>query len=247
MEPLHTRTALLYGAKAVARLRHAAVLVLGVGGVGSAAAEALVRGGVGQITLVDPDTVCPTNLNRQLHATTATLGQRKVAAMAQRCSIINPNCVVIQQPLSYTEETSDTLLAPPYDYVLDCIDTITAKVHLISATLARGYPIISAMGAANKVDPTLLRVDDISRTSRDRLARTVRKLLRQRGIERGVQVVYSLEEFHQLHTSAPETQGAARARVPLGSSPSIPPLFGFTMAGVVLNYLAGWTTPLEDQ
>ena len=229
-----TRMERLVGEVAMECLQHASVAVFGVGGVGSHAVEALVRAGVGRLTLVDFDTVCVTNINRQIHATTETVGQVKVEAMAQRCRLINPDAELVVRHTSYNAETSSELLAEPFDYVLDCIDNITAKIHLIQTCYNKKLPIISAMGAANKLDPSLIKISDISLTEKCRLARTMRKELRKRGIAKGVKVVYSTEEFRPL------TGPDAHERKPLlGSSSYIPPLFGLTMAGEVIQSLIG--------
>ncbi len=228
------RIQLLTGAAGLERLRNSSVAVFGIGGVGGHAVEALVRGGVGQLTLVDFDTVNITNINRQIHALEETVGQEKVAVMAERCRAINPQIDVIVQNQAYRAESSDELLMPGFNYVFDCIDNITDKLHLIQSCHERGLPIISSMGAANKLDPTRIEVADISATKKCRLARSIRKELRRRGIETGVEVVYSTEEFRPL------TGADATERNPvLGSSSYLPPLFGLTMAGVVIQKLIG--------
>ena len=228
------RLELLVGTVGLECLQNASVAVFGVGGVGSYAAEALARGGIGRLTLIDFDQVCPSNINRQIHALDPTVGRPKVEVMAERCRAINPQLDVVPRHLTYRAETADELLAESYDYVLDCIDTITAKLHLIQSCHQRRLPVISSMGAANKLDPTLIRVADLADTKKCRLARTIRRELRKRGIERGVQVIYSTEEFRPL------TGADATERKPLlGSSSYIPPLFGLTMAGVVIQRLIG--------
>lgn len=226
------RLELLVGVAGLERLRHSAVAVFGIGGVGSYAVEALARAGIGQLQLVDFDRVEATNINRQLHALDTTVGRFKVEVMKERCRAINPRLEVSAQVRSYSLEAED-LLHEPFDYVLDCIDTITAKLDLIQRCCQLKLPIISAMGAANKLDPTLVSVADISATKKCRLARTLRKELRRRGIEKGVKVVFSTEEFRPLH-------GHDRGeRTPtLGSSSYVPPLFGLTMAGVVIQHLS---------
>ena len=228
------RMELLTGATGLERLRNSSVAVFGIGGVGGYAVEALVRGGVGKLTLVDPDNVCITNINRQIHALEETVGRAKAMVMAERCRAINPQVEVIVQNMSYRAESSDELLSSRFDYVLDCIDTITDKLHLLQSCHERGLPIISSMGAANKLDPTQIEVADISATKKCRLARTIRKELRKQGIEQGIKVVYSTEEFRPL------TGPDATDRNPvLGSSSYLPPLFGLTMAGVVIQALIG--------
>jgi tRNA A37 threonylcarbamoyladenosine dehydratase len=234
----------------MARLTGASVAVFGIGGVGSYAAEALARAGVGRLTLIDFDDICLTNVNRQIHALEGTVGRPKVQVMAERCRAIHPLVQVEPIKAFYQAESADDLLGREYVYVLDCIDHITAKLHLIQSCKERGIPIISSMGAANKLDPTKIAVADLFHTQKCRLARIIRKQLRRRGIVSGVRVVYSTEEFLPLNG---ETAGCAddcicpnkaeqqwsceHRRVILGSSSYIPPLFGLTMAGEVIRTL----------
>lgn len=228
------RMELLVGAAAMERLQQAHVAVFGIGGVGSYVVEALVRAGVGKLTLVDPDNICVTNINRQIHALEETVGRSKVVAMAERCRAINPLIEIMVWNKAYQADTSGELLSYSYDFVLDCIDNITDKLHLLRCCYDLGLPMISSMGAANKLDPTQVKVADISATQKCRLARTIRKELRKYGIERGVKVVYSTEEFRLL------TGADAGERNPvLGSSSYLPPLFGLTMAGMVISSLIG--------
>jgi tRNA A37 threonylcarbamoyladenosine dehydratase len=243
-----SRLELLVGRPGLDRLENASVAVFGLGGVGSFAVEALARGGVGRLTLVDFDLVDLTNLNRQLHALEGTIGRPKAQVMAERCRAINPELRVEALQAFYGADNSAELLERGYDYVLDCIDHISAKLHLIEACLLRGLPVISSMGAANKLDPTQIRVADLAHTRTCRLARIIRRELRQRGIHGGVRVVYSTEEFRPLGTGRPKAVAVAgyqARRAPLGSSSVIPPLFGLTMAGEVLRALlgepCGWT------
>jgi len=251
-----SRWELLTGAAGLKRLENSSVAVFGLGGVGSFAAEALARAGVGRLTLVDFDDICLTNVNRQLHALDGTIGRSKVEVMSERCRAINPQ--VDLQPLKtfFSAENSAELLAERYDYVLDCIDHVTAKLHLIERCVQLGLPLISSMGAANKIDPTQLRVDDLAETQKCRLAKILRRELRRRGIERGVKVVYSTEEFRPLSDQAvicaencicPNKQDqqwhCTDRRVILGSSSYIPPLFGLTMAGEVLRHLLAVKEP----
>lgn len=245
-----SRLDLLVGKEGLARLGTASIAVFGVGGVGSFAVEALTRGGVGRLTLVDFDDICLTNVNRQLHALEGTIGRAKVQVMAERCRAINPAVQVEALKSFYSAENSAELLDRGYDFVLDCIDHITAKLHLIESCLQRGLPVISSMGAANKVDPTQIRVADLAHTRTCRLARIIRKELRRRGIHGGVKVVYSTEEFRPLGPATAvcadncicpnqESQHwrCTDRRVILGSSSVIPPIFGLTMAGEVLREL----------
>jgi tRNA A37 threonylcarbamoyladenosine dehydratase len=160
------------------------VVVFGMGGVGSFSAEALSRSALGKLTLVDFDEVCVTNVNRQLHALKGNVGRRKVDVMAERLRLIHPAGEVTPVARFYNEESSDELLSGQIDYVVDAIDNLTAKAHLIARCLARGLPLVSSMGAAARLDPTRVRTADLCETHRDPLARNVRKLLRERhGIE----------------------------------------------------------------
>jgi tRNA threonylcarbamoyladenosine dehydratase len=247
------RLELLIGAEGLKRLNQASVSVVGVGGVGSYAAEALARAGIGRLTLIDFDIIAPSNINRQIHALEPTIGRAKVQVMAERCLAINPEAELRPLQVFYSAETDDDLLTGGFDYLLDCIDSITAKLHLIESCRRRGIPVISAMGAANKLDPTLIRVADLAHTQKCRMARIIRRELGRRGIRRDVRVVYSLEEFRpiagSLETATPDSDAgapdsaAARQRVTLGSSSYIPPIFGLTMAGEVIRELLGESAP----
>jgi tRNA A37 threonylcarbamoyladenosine dehydratase len=254
MSELHrfSRTELLVGAQGLEKLKNSTVAVFGVGGVGSYAAEALCRSGVGRIVLVDFDDVCLTNINRQLHAMDGTVGKVKVLLMAERMRLINPDADIIPYKDFYSMENSDFLLSMKFDCVLDAIDHITAKLHLIKSCLAKGLPIISSMGAAAKLDPTRIRVADISETHKCRMARVVRKLLKKDGIETGVKVVFSTEEYQEPAVSEgtcrencvcpnkdEQVFSCRHRRVILGSSSFIPGIFGLTMAGEAVNDLLG--------
>lgn len=247
-----SRMQLLVGAEGMEKLRQASVVVFGIGGVGSYAAEALARAGIGRLTLVDFDEICLTNINRQIHALDGSIGRPKVEVMAERCRAINPQAEVVAIQQFYQASVSDELLSAGYDYVLDCIDHITAKLHLLEECIGRNLPVISSMGAANKLDPTRLRVADISNTTKCRLARIIRKELRKRGIDRGIRVVFSTEEFRPLSNETAicaencicpnkedQRWSCDDRRVILGSSSYIPPLFGLTMAGEVIRTLTG--------
>lgn len=252
MTALHrfSRTEILLGTAGLARLQAATVAVVGLGGVGSYAAEALCRAGVGRLVLVDFDDICLTNINRQLHALDGTVGRAKVQVMAERCRQINPAADIVPHREFYDAEKSESLLAERYDYVVDAIDHITSKIHLISSCVQRELPIIASMGAANKLDPTKITVADIAATHNCRMARIVRKLLRKEGVNRGVKVVFSTEEYReQVMASAAckencicPNKGEQRfscehRRTILGSISFIPSIFGLTMAGVVVNDL----------
>jgi len=180
------------------RLARARVIVFGLGGVGSYAVEGLVRSGVGHLTLVDFDDVCVTNLNRQLHATVRTVGKSKAELMAQRCREVNPDCTVTPVAEFYRADNAEQLLQPGWDYVVDAIDNVKAKLHLLHRCVQLGLPVVSSMGAAGRLDPTALRVDDLSETIMDPFAKDIRKLLRRKyGVDTdrrtGITAVYSVE------------------------------------------------------
>ncbi|KIH77807.1 tRNA A37 threonylcarbamoyladenosine dehydratase [Geoalkalibacter ferrihydriticus] len=247
-----SRMQLLVGRDGLSRLSEASVAVFGIGGVGGYAAEALARSGVGRLTLIDFDEICLTNVNRQIHALDGTIGKPKVQVMAERCRAINPHIAVEPLQAFYEAGASEDLLARGYDHVLDCIDHITAKLHLIQRCHELGLPIIASMGAANKLDPTQIKVADLFHTQKCRLARILRKNLRKRGISKGVKVVYSTEEYRPLSQETvvcaqncicPNQQdqrwSCTDRRVILGSSSYIPPIFGLTMAGEVIRTLLG--------
>lgn len=188
-----SRTELLIGAEGVKKLAGSKVAVFGVGGVGSFAVEGLARAGVGKFVLVDDDCICLTNINRQLHATTKTVGRPKVEVMRDRVLEINPQAEVTVFQKFYLPETADELMAADYDYIVDAVDTVTAKIDLIVKAKAMNISVISCMGAGNKLDPTQFEVADIFDTSICPLAKVMRQQLRKRGIT-SLKVVYSKEE-----------------------------------------------------
>jgi len=243
-EPPFHRWQLLVDSAGIDRLAACHVAVFGVGGVGSFAAEALARSAVGRLTLVDFDVVAPSNVNRQLHALSDTVGQPKVELMADRCRRINPAATVTALQRVYDADSSAELLAGDYDLVLDCIDNITAKLHLIQRCKELGLPILASMGAANKVDPAQVHVGDLFHTHKCRLARIIRKELRRRGIRSGVRVVYSTEEYRPLRAAGEMsawTEDGRRQRITLGSSAFIPPIFGLNLAAEAVRLLLGDT------
>jgi tRNA threonylcarbamoyladenosine dehydratase len=245
-----SRTELLVGTDGLGRLRSSRILICGVGGVGSYAAEAIGRAGVGQITLVDFDEICLTNINRQIHALSSTVGQSKVDVMASRLRDINPEAEIIPIKAFFSRENAEQLLACRPDYVLDAIDHFTSKAALITVCREQGIPVISSMGAANKLDPTKIHVADIADTRNCRMARSMRKILRKAGISSGVKVVYSTEVHRELNPTASfcgtecicpnreeQVFSCENRRVILGSMSYLPSIFGLTMAGVVINHL----------
>lgn len=188
-----SRTELLIGTDGLNKLRNSKIAVFGIGGVGTFAVEALARSGVGKLVLVDDDDICLTNINRQIHALRSTVGKSKVETMKARILDINPKAEVTTYQELYNSESAERLLQDDYDYVVDAIDMVTAKLDLIERCKKRNIPIISCMGAGNKLDPTRLEVTDIYKTSICPLAKVMRKELRKRGVK-DLKVVYSKEE-----------------------------------------------------
>ena len=230
MEDMFSRTRMLLGKEAMDRLRQARVAVFGIGGVGGHAVEALVRSGVGALDLIDSDRVVISNLNRQIIATRDTLGMLKVEAAKARVLSINPNCQVKTYPIFYLPETADRFDFSQYDYVVDAIDTVAGKLQLIEAAKAAGVPVISSMGAGNKLDPTVFRVADIAETSVCPLARVMRRELKKRGIDH-VKVVYSTEP---ALTPGPAEEETSRRSTP-GSTAFVPAVAGLILAGEVVK------------
>ena len=238
---------MLVGEGMLDHFRSSTVAVIGVGGVGGYAAEALARSGVGAIDLVDHDRVSPTNINRQIVATTSTIGCGKAAVMADRIADINPACRVTAHECFYLPDTSDQIDLAQFDYIVDAVDTVTAKLLLIESAQAVGTPIISSMGSANKLDPTALRVADIYETSVCPLAKIIRKECRKRGVKH-LKVVYSTEpaiqpsaEAQAAYLDAVSAGGAScdkfgRAGIP-GSTAFVPPAAGLILAGEVVRDL----------
>lgn len=241
MSERFSRTALLLGEDALNKLAEARVIVFGIGGVGGYAAEALARSGVGSLTLVDNDDISESNINRQIVALTSTVGMSKAQAMAARVADINPACRVSVHECFYLPQTADRFDLSAYDYVVDAVDTVTAKLQLIRAAKEAGTPIISSMGAANKLDPCAFRVDDIDKTSICPLARIIRKEARKRGLGH-FKVVYSTEPALTPHLDEgwrdelPE--GSTRRSLP-GSVAFVPPVAGLILAGEVVKDLVG--------
>lgn len=225
MEGLFDRTELLLGKAAMERLADARVAVIGVGGVGSFAVEALVRAGIGKLLLVDNDTVSASNCNRQLHATTKTIGQLKTKLMAERAREINPSIQVETLELFVLPENIDEALPGQFDYIIDAIDTVSAKLALIARANAQQIPIISAMGTGNKLDATAFRVGDIMETAVCPLCRVMRRELRKREIP-SLAVVWSDEEPLANHR-------------PPGSISFVPPVAGMLLGGYVVKELCG--------
>ena len=234
MEDMFSRTRMLLGDEAMERLAKARVAVFGIGGVGGHAVEALARSGIGALDLIDSDRVVLSNLNRQIVATRDTLGMLKVDAAKARVLSINPDCVVWTWPIFYLPETASQFDFSAYDYVVDAIDTVAGKLQLIEAAKAAGTPIISSMGAGNKLDPTAFRVADIAETSVCPLARVMRRELKKRGVDH-VKVVYSTEP---ALSPAPSSEETVRRATP-GSVAFVPSVAGLILAGEVIKDIAG--------
>lgn len=224
---------MLLGADAMARLRRCHVIVFGLGGVGSYAAECLARSGVGELTLVDQDTISVTNINRQLYALRSTVGQPKAEVAARRCADIDPELRVHPICATYDAAHRDRFFSTHYDYIVDAIDLVSCKLDLIEQARLRRIPILTALGTGNKLDPTLLQVTDISKTSGCPLARVMRRELRARDIRR-LKVVYSPEE--SAETQQLETPPPGRRSVP-ASVAWVPATAGLLMGSVVVRDL----------
>lgn len=231
-----SRTELLIGKDALEKLAKSKVAVFGIGGVGSYAVEGLVRAGVGKLVLVDDDCICLTNLNRQLHATTKTVGKPKVEVMKDRILEINPRAEVDIHQTFYMPEHALKLIKPEYDYIIDAIDTITAKIDLIINAQQMNIPIISCMGAGNKLDPTRFETADIYNTSVCPLAKVMRRELRKRGVNE-LKVVYSKEEPRKPIEEASNCITSTNRRQVPGSISFVPSVAGLIIAGEVVKDL----------
>ena len=226
-----SRTELLLGEQAMERLKNARVAVFGIGGVGGYVVEALARSGVGSLDIIDNDTVAESNLNRQIIATLKTVGMYKTEAAMQRIREINPDCVVRAYNTFFMPETEDEFDFTQYDYVVDAIDTVKGKLALIEKADRAGVPIISSMGAGNKLHPELFELADIYKTSVCPLARVMRTELRKRGIKK-LKVVYSKEPPIRPKEKCGD-EGARRGTP--GSAPFVPPVAGMIIAGEVVK------------
>ncbi len=226
-----SRTAYVYGEESIQKLNNASVAVFGVGGVGGYICEALARAGVGHIDIFDRDTVSVSNINRQIIALHSNIGEPKVEVMKCRILDINPSCEVGAYNVFYLPENADEYDLSGYDYIADAVDTVAAKLEIIERAHKLSVPIISAMGAGNKTDPTKFEVADISKTSVCPLARVMRRELKARGINH-VRVVYSTEPSRDSGHTDPET----RKSIP-GSLAFVPSVMGLIMAGEIINEL----------
>ncbi len=244
-----SRTELLFGKETMERFASSHVIIFGIGGVGGYTAEALARSGIGKLTLVDDDRICLTNLNRQIFATRKTVGQFKTDAAQERLEEINPNIEITKLKCFYTPENADEFDLSQYDYIVDAVDTVSAKLALAENAQKTGTPIISCMGAGNKLDPTRFEVTDIYKTSVCPLAKVMRYECRKRGIKK-LKVVYSKEPAMKPIESdensckhhcicPPDTKRTCeiRRQVP-GSNSFVPSVAGLIIAGEVLKDIA---------
>ncbi|MBB6217128.1 tRNA A37 threonylcarbamoyladenosine dehydratase [Anaerosolibacter carboniphilus] len=243
-----SRSELIIGTENLEKLKNSKVAVFGIGGVGTFAVEGLARTGVGSFVLVDDDDICLTNINRQIHALRSTVGKSKVDVMKERVLEINPKATIETHKMLYTAETAEQLLSDDYDYVIDAIDMVTAKLDLVERCSKRGIKIISSMGAGNKLDPTRFEVTDIYKTSICPLAKVMRKELRKRGVE-SLKVVYSKEEPiepKQINADCKtncicpnkDRTCTVRHQIP-GSIGFVPSVAGLIIASVVVRDLIG--------
>ncbi len=234
MKNQFSRTELLIGKQAMDTLKNARIAVFGVGGVGGYVVEALVRSGIGAIDLIDNDTVSLSNLNRQIIATYDTIGMPKVDAAERRIKSINPDCMVTKHSIFYTPETSCQFDFTAYDYIVDAIDTVTGKIELVMKAEEAGVPIISSMGAGNKMNPADFEVADIYRTSVCPLAKVMRKELKSRGIKK-LKVVYSKEKAITPAASEQSAENTAHRRTVPGSNAFVPSAVGLIIASEVIK------------
>ena len=235
MKEQFSRTQILLGEAAVEKLKNARVAVFGVGGVGGYTVEALARCGVGNLDLIDSDTVSVSNINRQILATHSTVGMLKVEAAKARILDINPDCNVRTRPIFYLPDTAEQFDFTAYDYIVDAIDTVTGKLQLVERAVAAGTPIICSMGTGNKLDPAAFQVADISKTSMCPLARIMRKELKKRGINH-LKVVYSQEEALTPDVDEEELKRTGKRQIP-GSVAFVPGAAGLILAGEVVKDL----------
>lgn len=237
-----SRNELAIGKEGLKKLSESTVAVLGIGGVGSFAVEALARSGVGRLILIDKDDIDITNVNRQIHALLSTVGRPKVEVMKERITDINPACEVIALKIFYTEETYEQIFSYDIDYVIDASDTISYKIHLMKQCLERNIPIISSMGAANKMDPTRFRIADISKTHTDPIAKVIRTRLRKEGIKKGITVVFSDESPIVIREDVRKEVGndeatIRKAKMPPSSNAFVPSVVGLIMSAHVVQQL----------
>lgn len=237
-----SRTELLYGEEAMRKLAASRIAVFGIGGVGGYVVEALVRSGVGTLDIIDDDKVCMSNLNRQIIATRETIGRYKVDVAEERIHDINPDCVVNAHKTFFLPETQDQFDFSEYDYVVDAIDTVAGKLAIIEKAKKAGTPVISSMGAGNKINPAMFEVSDIYKTTICPLAKVIRHECRKRGID-SLKVVYSKEmpikPLEDTGCSQEVAENRTKRRATPGSTAFVPSVVGLIIAGEVINDITG--------
>ena len=239
MEDIFSRTELILGKNAINKLHNSHVAVFGIGGVGGYTVEALARSGVGKLDLIDNDKIAASNINRQIIATTSTIGEYKVDVAARRIADINPQCVVKTYKTFFLPENAAQFDFSQYDYIVDAIDTVSGKIGLALAAQQANVPIISAMGAGNKINTTGFQVADIYETSVCPLAHIMRKELRRYGVKK-LKVVYSPEKpLKPVTPAGKENNNDTKRHSTPGSTAFVPPIVGFIIAGEVIKDLVG--------
>ena len=237
-----SRTELLYGEEAMRKFAASRIAVFGIGGVGGYVVEALVRSGVGTLDIIDDDKVCMSNLNRQIIATRETIGRYKVDVAEERIHDINPDCVVNAHKTFFLPETQDQFDFSEYDYVVDAIDTVAGKLAIIEKAKKAGTPVISSMGAGNKINPAMFEVSDIYKTTICPLAKVIRHECRKRGID-SLKVVYSKEmpikPIEDIGCSQEVAENRTKRRATPGSTAFVPSVVGLIIAGEVINDITG--------
>lgn len=241
IDAITERTGILVSDNGIKKLEDANIFVAGCGGVGSFVIEALARAGIGSLTIVDMDVVDVSNINRQLVALHRTVGMAKVEVMKKRVADINPECKVnSQETFINPENTSDLLTQYKYDYVIDAIDTLNAKVNLVKTSHELGLKTISSMGAGGKTDPTQVKVADIYKTDVCALAKAMRVRLRKQKVKKGIKAVFSTQKaIAPLPPKDPEPNQQGRSRATNGTLSYMPSLFGLTIAGIVIKEIVG--------
>ena len=236
MNEIFNRTLRLIGPEAFERLQNAQIAVFGIGGVGSYTAEGLARSGIGSLTLIDSDVISPTNINRQIPATTNTVGLKKAEVMAERIKAINPDCKVLAIDVFYNSDTRDVLDLSKYDYIVDAIDTVSSKLLLIEQCTNKNVPIISSMGTGNKLDPTKFKISDIYKTSVCPLAKVIRHELKKRVIKK-LKCLWSDEKpLTPYEVGFPED--SLKRNVPASIS-FVPSVAGLIISGEVIKDITG--------
>lgn len=237
MEGIFDRTLILLGADGMEKLQKSHVAIFGVGGVGGYALEAIARSGVGEITIVDNDTVSPTNINRQIIATHSSVGEKKIDCAERRIKDINPDCIVHKSDSFFLPGMENDFDFPSFSYIVDAIDTVSGKIALVEAAEKYNVPIISSMGAGNKLDPTLFTITDIYKTNTDPLSRVMRRELKKRGIKK-LKVVWSPEKPIEPDSSLINEKQNGKRQIP-GSVSFVPSVAGLIIASAVIKDLMG--------